>query len=161
MQLVAEIVATLGYISAWLPYPLALVIVLALAVWWWYQILRWSSTVAWPLALAQLSIAMILVLLVTPRLGADPRLIVIDEFVAVPFMYIFSKSTLHISWQRNAMLIGALAIVDAVKPFGLGALEQLPGAVGVIADDAGAALAVGLCALFFMNVRHYMKHRQS
>lgn len=73
--------------------------------------------------------------------GADDSQIILDEFVAVPFLFLF-----HVPWRASHALlsvVGTLIVfvtLDRLKPFGMQALERLPGGFGVVLDDIGAAV---------------------
>ena len=78
----------------------------------------------------------------------DPPEVILDEFVAVPWVFIFNH---HLMWGTNLgfvfVLLGFLLFrfFDILKPFGLRTLEKLPGGLGVVMDDLGAALYANGC----------------
>ncbi|MCF8031592.1 MAG: phosphatidylglycerophosphatase A [Desulfarculaceae bacterium] len=69
----------------------------------------------------------------------DPGQIVIDEAAG---MLLAMWGITSLGWQLVAALV-LFRIFDIVKPLGVGALQRLPGAWGVVADD----LLAGLYAL--------------
>jgi phosphatidylglycerophosphatase A len=75
--------------------------------------------------------------------GKDPQQIVLDEVVGFFLaMYIFPFKPLYI-----VLTFILFRLFDIEKPFGIRALEDLPGAWGIIADD----VAAGLMAGFFVS----------
>ncbi|NBX01508.1 phosphatidylglycerophosphatase A [bacterium] len=78
----------------------------------------------------------------------DPSEVVLDEFVAMPLVFLFNKN-LMIGTSEGFLfvLLGFLLFrfFDILKPLGLRALEKLPGGLGVVLDDLGAALYANGC----------------
>lgn len=85
------------------------------------------------------------------RLGMrDPGMIVLDECVAVPLVFVGMGGTngliaTHHGWP--VLLIGFVLfrLFDILKPFGISRLQDLPGGIGCVADDVVAALASCVC----------------
>lgn len=81
------------------------------------------------------------------RLGLrDPGKIVLDEFVVIPLCFIGSKPLLHTGIGWVVLLAGFLffRLFDVLKPFGIKRLQDLPGGVGVVADDLAAAVLTSI-----------------
>lgn len=76
----------------------------------------------------------------------DPGMIVLDECVAVPLVFLGLNGPEGLVAQNGGwpVLLAGLALFrlfDIVKPFGIDRLQNLPGGVGCVADDLAAALA--------------------
>jgi phosphatidylglycerophosphatase A len=75
------------------------------------------------------------------RVGAtDPRAIVIDEVAGMLIACCGHPRT----WPWILGLFLAFRVFDIVKPFGIDKLQDLPGGVGVVADDLVAGIYVSL-----------------
>lgn len=80
----------------------------------------------------------------------DPSAIILDEIIAVPFIYIGLGNT-----NQNVLDVGAWKIYfigiilfrffDIIKPLGIKKIEGLNGGVGCVLDDIIAALMACLC----------------
>lgn len=79
----------------------------------------------------------------------DPGVIILDEFVAIPFCFIglFDPAQYGITLLWPWLLAGFLLFrfFDILKPLGINKLQKMEGGVGVVADDLGAALIT--CAM--------------
>lgn len=85
----------------------------------------------------------------------DPGCVILDEFAVMPLCFL--------GWPQLAAVVPAWAvfgagfalfrILDIAKPFGIRALQALPGGWGVVADDFAAAL--GTCALLHIGIGFY------
>jgi phosphatidylglycerophosphatase A len=77
----------------------------------------------------------------------DPNEVVIDEIAGQAI----ALAGLHIAFPGPAPWPGVLAafalfrLLDVTKPGPIGALERLPGGLGIMADDLLAGLVVALC----------------
>ncbi|MBI4371198.1 MAG: phosphatidylglycerophosphatase A [Elusimicrobia bacterium] len=71
----------------------------------------------------------------------DPRPVVIDEIAAQYLALLIQEPR---SWTGILVGFCVFRCLDGLKPFGLRRLEALPGGLGVMADDLGAALLGGL-----------------
>ncbi len=77
----------------------------------------------------------------------DPSEVILDEFAAMPLVFLFNPYV-----YRNAkislvfILLGFLLfrLFDITKPFGIKALEKLPGGFGIVLDDVMAAIYANL-----------------
>lgn len=79
----------------------------------------------------------------------DPGEVILDEFVAVPLCFL---SLGHVFaaldvWSWVLLLAGFLLFrfFDILKPLGIKKLQDLPGGIGVVADDLAAAVATCIC----------------
>jgi phosphatidylglycerophosphatase A len=76
----------------------------------------------------------------------DPGMIVLDEVVAVPLVFVGMGGHSGLIAQYGGwpvLLAGFLLfrLFDVLKPFGISRLQNLPGGVGCVVDDLAAALA--------------------
>ena len=76
----------------------------------------------------------------------DPSEIVLDEFAAMPLVFLFNPYVHQGASSLLLILLGFLLfrIFDITKPFGIKALEKLPGGFGIVLDDVMAALYANL-----------------
>ena len=77
----------------------------------------------------------------------DPGMIVLDEVVAVPWVF-FGLSGAVESLGGWPLLLAGFALFrlfDIFKPFGISRLQNLPGGIGCVADDLAAAAASCVC----------------
>ncbi|MGF1452106.1 MAG: phosphatidylglycerophosphatase A [Opitutales bacterium] len=80
----------------------------------------------------------------------DPSEVVLDEAVCMPLCLLGLEGWLIALRQEGwawALFLGAFALFrffDILKPLGISRLQTLPGGLGVVADDAAAALATNL-----------------
>ncbi|MGA0133574.1 MAG: phosphatidylglycerophosphatase A [Opitutales bacterium] len=78
----------------------------------------------------------------------DPSEVILDEFAAMPLVFLFNKDVYH-SEPRTSLLLVVLGFVlfrlfDITKPLGIRALEKLPGGLGIVMDDVLAAAYANL-----------------
>jgi len=76
----------------------------------------------------------------------DPGMIILDEVVAVPLVFIGMGGASGLIAQHGGwpVLLGGFLlfrIFDILKPFGIARLQNLPGGLGCAADDLAAGLA--------------------
>ena len=76
----------------------------------------------------------------------DPGMIVLDELVAVPLIFIGMGGNSGLIAQNNGWPVLFTGFVlfrvfDIIKPLGISRLQNLPGGLGCVADDIAAALA--------------------
>lgn len=109
----------------------------------WGLLLAWGVSHLQPLAAAMIVIGVIAVGVplctrAARRLGGkDPQAIVWDELATVPIVFLFVPLT---SWK---IALGGYALhrlFDITKPWPCQQLERLPEGLGIMADDAAAAL---------------------
>ncbi len=90
------------------------------------------------------------------RLAArDPGCIVLDEFAVMPLCFLGWPQLAAVvpEWAVFALGFAVFRVLDIAKPFGIRALQTLPGGLGVVADDFAAAL--GTCALLHIGIGVY------
>jgi phosphatidylglycerophosphatase A len=80
----------------------------------------------------------------------DPGMIVLDEVVAVPLVFIGMGGHNGLIVQHGGwpvLLAGFLLfrLFDILKPFGITRLQNLPGGLGCVADDLAAGIASCFC----------------
>lgn len=76
----------------------------------------------------------------------DPGEIILDEFVAMPWVFIgIPVAGLAQPWL--AVLLGFILfrVFDIFKPLGIARLQNLPDGTGVVMDDIAAGLAACVC----------------
>jgi len=76
----------------------------------------------------------------------DPSEVVLDEFAAMPLVFLFNP---YVHGGKSALLLILLGFLlfrlfDITKPFGIKALEKLPGGFGIVLDDVMAAIYANL-----------------
>ncbi len=75
----------------------------------------------------------------------DPREIILDEFVAMPLCYLGLQPYMYMHREFLWLYIIAGFVLfrffDIIKPIGIKKLQKLPGGIGVVFDDLGAAIA--------------------
>lgn len=81
----------------------------------------------------------------------DPSEVILDEFAAMPLVFLMNpmlKDASQRASQRGLLviLLGFLLfrLFDITKPFGIKALEKLPGGFGIVLDDVMAAIYANL-----------------
>lgn len=75
----------------------------------------------------------------------DPGMIILDEFVAIPFVFLGMHGHGGLIEQNGGwpVLLGGFALFrlfDIAKPLGIKRLQDLPGGLGCAIDDIAAAL---------------------
>lgn len=85
----------------------------------------------------------------------DPGMIVLDEFVAVPLVFLGMNGAGGLLVQHDGwpVLVGGFAlfrVFDILKPFGINRLQNLPGGLGCVADDLAAGLAACVVLHLFL-----------
>lgn len=76
----------------------------------------------------------------------DPGMIILDEFVAVPLVFLGMNGSQGLIVQHGGwpvLLAGFVLfrVFDIFKPLGISKLQNLPGGLGCVIDDIAAALA--------------------
>lgn len=72
----------------------------------------------------------------------DPGCVIIDEFVAMPIVFIGFRSVLQHPnhwWVWYLAGFGLFRFFDILKPLGISRLQSLKGGLGVVVDDLAAA----------------------
>ena len=81
------------------------------------------------------------------RLGQrDPGCVILDEFAVMPLCFLGwpQLAAVVLAWLVFALGFAVFRVLDIAKPFGIRALQDLPGGWGVVADDFAAALVTCL-----------------
>lgn len=73
----------------------------------------------------------------------DPSEVILDEVVAIPYCFLGLQGVLESGITWFWVLVGLLLFrfFDILKPLGIYRVQNLPGGMGVVADDVLAALA--------------------
>ncbi|MFA5257166.1 MAG: phosphatidylglycerophosphatase A [Opitutales bacterium] len=85
------------------------------------------------------------------RIGRpDPGSVIFDEFAAMPIVFLGLETSSNMYWRVILLLLGfaAFRVLDILKPLGISRIQDLPGGLGIMADDVAAALVA--CA--FMHL---------
>jgi phosphatidylglycerophosphatase A len=72
--------------------------------------------------------------------GIDPGPVVIDEVVGM----LITLAFVPVGWSGALLGFVLFRIFDVIKPYPAGRFERLPGGLGVMADDAMAAVYANL-----------------
>ena len=85
----------------------------------------------------------------------DPGCVILDEFAVVPLCLLGWPQLAAVvpTWVVLVLGFALFRLLDITKPFGIRALQTLPGGWGVVADDVAAALAT--CLLLHIGIRFY------
>ena len=78
--------------------------------------------------------------------GIDPGPIVIDEVVGM----LITLAFIPVGWSGAVVGFLLFRVFDVIKPFPAGAFEKLHGGLGVMADDAMAAIYANLSLRFVL-----------
>ena len=78
--------------------------------------------------------------------GIDPGPIVIDEVVGM----LITLAFIPVGWSAAATGFVLFRIFDVVKPYPAGRFERMHGGLGVMADDAMAAVYANVCLRLMM-----------
>ena len=90
------------------------------------------------------------------RLGQrDPGCVILDEFVVMPLCFLGWPQLAAVlpAWLVFALGFAVFRVLDIAKPFGIRALQDLPGGWGVVADDFAAALVT--CLVLHIGIGAY------
>jgi phosphatidylglycerophosphatase A len=111
-----------------------------------------ATLAAWPIALWGGRIALLLASIAASAIGAwasehyardtreaDPSACVIDELAGQWIVCAFAPLSIF----AYALAFILFRVFDILKPWPIGRLEHLPGGLGIMADDWGAALIAG------------------
>jgi len=82
------------------------------------------------------------------RIGEiDPGCVIFDEFAVMPIVFLGVIVPDNVPWRLGQLFLGFLLfrLFDIAKPFGISRIQDLPGGLGIMADDVVAAVAS--CAL--------------
>lgn len=137
----SEFLATFGTLEPHLPSGFATGFAVLAGLAWFRFLHKIYPRVGWIVAVLLASATLVVTDAAESAPGADDSQIILDEFVAVPFLFLF-----YVPWRHpHALLsvVGTLIVfgtLDSLKPFGLQVIERLPGGFGVVLDDIGAAV---------------------
>lgn len=147
MTRLAVFIATVGYCGY---FPFAPGTVGSAAGLLFYALVWWTGSTS-------LEVALILTLFVTGIWagttaeryfgGVDPGPIVLDEVVGMLITLAFIPG---LGWSGALAGFVLFRIADIIKPFPAGRLEQLHGGLGVMADDAMAAVYANIGLRFLL-----------
>ena len=125
----------------------------AMGLLWWALVVQKIATPKGPLR--ELGFDALVVLAAIFICGAaaamlkkkDPSEIILDEFVAMPLVFLFNQHLfLNTKVGFLMVLLGFLLfrLFDITKPFGIRYLEGAPGGFGIVLDDVMAAFYANL-----------------
>jgi phosphatidylglycerophosphatase A len=83
----------------------------------------------------------------------DPGQVVIDEVMGM----LITLFLVPVGWVGAAGAFFAFRLADVIKPFPAGRLERLPGGIGVMADDAMAAVYANLAVRLVLAAGHWIR----
>jgi phosphatidylglycerophosphatase A len=86
------------------------------------------------------------------RIGEiDPGCVIFDEFSAMPIVFIGLVVPESVSLRLLQLFAGfaLFRVFDIAKPFGISRIQDLPGGLGIMADDVVAAVAC--CAIMHIG----------
>jgi len=104
-----------------------------------YAALRWLGFTGFevPLAAAFFALGVLFGSRAEEALGCiDPGPVVLDEVMGM----LMTLTSLPVNWIGMALGFAIFRALDVMKPFPAGRLERLPGGLGMMADDAMAAV---------------------
>ena len=127
----------------------------AAGVLWWALVVRLAYNKGWHHELIFDALVVMMGILLCGVAAAiigkkDPQEVNLDEFVAMPLVYLFNPMCPDMHGGTKAgllfILLGFLffRLFDITKPFGIKALEKLPGGFGIVLDDVMAAIYANL-----------------
>jgi phosphatidylglycerophosphatase A len=108
-----------------------------------YVVLHWLGVTSFelPLAAAFFGLGVWLGAEAEQALGSvDPGPVVLDEVLGM----LMTLASVHVNWMGIALGFVIFRALDVIKPFPAGRLERLPGGLGMMADDAMAAVYANL-----------------
>ncbi len=118
---------------------------------WWSVVVRFAHARGWQheliFDLLVVAAAVLICEVAVVLLGKkDPPEVILDEFAAMPLVFLFNP---HVHAGKSGLLLIALGFLlfrlfDITKPFGVRSLERLPGGLGVVMDDVLAAVYANL-----------------
>jgi phosphatidylglycerophosphatase A len=138
----AVFIATVGYCGY---FPIAPGTVGSAAGLLFYALVAWSGSSAFEAALiVGLFAAGVWAGTTAERYfgGVDPGPIVLDEVVGMLITLAFIPG---LGWSGALAGFVLFRVFDVIKPYPAGRLEQLHGGLGVMADDAMAAIYANVC----------------
>lgn len=118
---------------------------------WWAVVVRLAHAKGGPHEFIFDSLVVLMAILLCGVAAAfigkkDPSEVILDEFAAMPLVFLFNPYVHHGKSSLLLILLGFLLfrLFDITKPFGIKALEKLPGGFGIVLDDVMAAIYANL-----------------
>ncbi len=118
---------------------------------WWALVVRLAHAKGWEHELAFDALVVLTAILLCGVAAAflgkkDPSEVILDEFAAMPLVFLFNPHVHGGATSFVFILLGFLffRLLDITKPFGIKALEKLPGGFGIVLDDVMAAVYANL-----------------
>ena len=118
---------------------------------WWALVVRFAHAKGGPHEFLFDSLVVLTAILLCGVAAAfigkkDPSEVILDEFAAMPLVFLFNPYVYGCKSALLFVLLGFLLfrLFDITKPFGIKALEKLPGGFGIVLDDVMAAIYANL-----------------
>jgi len=118
---------------------------------WWALVVRYAHQKGGPHEFIFDSLVVLTAILLCGVAAAfigkkDPSEVILDEFAAMPLVFLFNPYVHGGASSFLLILLGFLffRLFDITKPFGIKALEKLPGGFGIVLDDVMAAIYANL-----------------
>ena len=118
---------------------------------WWALVVRYAHQKGGPHEFIFDSLVVLTAILLCGVAAAfigkkDPSEVILDEFAAMPLVFLFNPHVYGGATSLVFILLGFLffRLFDITKPFGIKALEKLPGGFGIVLDDVMAAIYANL-----------------
>ena len=118
---------------------------------WWAVVVRFAHQKGGPHEFIFDSLVVLTAILLCGVAAAfigkkDPSEVILDEFAAMPLVFLFNPHVYGGATSFVFILLGFLffRLFDITKPFGIKALEKLPGGFGIVLDDVMAAIYANL-----------------
>jgi phosphatidylglycerophosphatase A len=118
---------------------------------WWALVVRFAHQKGGPHEFIFDSLVVLTAILLCGVAAAfigkkDPSEVILDEFAAMPLVFLFNPHVYGGATSFVFVLLGFLLfrLFDITKPFGIKALEKLPGGFGIVLDDVMAAIYANL-----------------
>jgi phosphatidylglycerophosphatase A len=83
----------------------------------------------------------------------DPGQVVIDEVMGMLITLLLNP----VGWKAAIVAFLFFRVADVVKPYPANRLERLPGGVGIMADDAMAAVYANLALRVVVTLAHWVR----
>lgn len=119
---------------------------------WWALVVRFAHQKGGPHEFIFDALVVLMAILLCGVAAAfigkkDPSEVILDEFAAMPLVFLFNDQVYK--YTKSALLFILLGFLlfrlfDITKPFGIKALEKLPGGLGIVLDDVMAAIYANL-----------------
>jgi phosphatidylglycerophosphatase A len=123
----------------------------AAGVLWWALVVRLAHAKGWHHEFIFDALVVLTAILLCGVAAAfigkkDPSEVILDEFAAMPLVFLFNPYVYGGATSLVFILLGFLffRLFDITKPFGIKALEKLPGGFGIVLDDVMAAIYANL-----------------